>query len=123
VQHELCKISEVPSTGTKIVPFFGREVHVYKTGNSVRAVANVCMHFGGPLDCKDGKFVCPWHAATYDLATGNRIDGPAPKGIEVDVSFNQGRGWGALLCVGSLTLADLKLFSHHLCPYVQRAVI
>jgi nitrite reductase/ring-hydroxylating ferredoxin subunit len=83
MQHELCKISEVPSTGTKIVPFFGREVHVYGTGDNVRAVANVCMHFGGPLDCKDGKLVCPWHGASYSLETGDRIAGPAPRGSKL----------------------------------------
>jgi nitrite reductase/ring-hydroxylating ferredoxin subunit len=83
MQHELCKVSDIPETGTKIVPFFGREVHVYKTGKSIRAAANVCMHFGGPLDCKDGKLVCPWHGASFDLATGERLDGPAPKGSKL----------------------------------------
>ena len=83
MQHELCKISEIPATGTKIVPFFGREIHVYKTGENIRAVANVCMHFGGPLECKDGKLVCPWHGASFDLAKGERIDGPAPKGSKL----------------------------------------
>jgi nitrite reductase/ring-hydroxylating ferredoxin subunit len=83
MHHELCKISDVPETGTKIIPFFGREVHVYKTENHVRAIANVCMHFGGPLECKDGKLVCPWHGASFDLATGERLDGPAPRGSKV----------------------------------------
>lgn len=83
MQHELCKISEIPETGTKIVPFFGREVHVYRTGKDIRAVANVCVHFGGPLDCKDGKLVCPWHGASFDLGTGERLDGPAPKGSKL----------------------------------------
>lgn len=83
MQHELCKISEIPSTGTKIVPFFDREVHVFKTANSIRAVANVCMHFGGPLDCKDGKLVCPWHGASFSRETGERLEGPAPKGSKL----------------------------------------
>jgi nitrite reductase/ring-hydroxylating ferredoxin subunit len=79
MKHELIKISDIPASGSKVVPFFGREVHVYMNGREPKAVANVCLHFGGPLECKDGKFVCPWHNARFDMASGARIDGPAPK--------------------------------------------
>lgn len=74
---ELCAETDVPATGTKIVPFFGREVHVYRSRGRIRAVANVCLHFGGPLEWKDGAFVCPWHGAAYDADSGLRVDGPA----------------------------------------------
>lgn len=80
MKHALCKTTDVPATGSRIVPFFGREVHVYRVGDKIRAAANVCLHFGGPLECKDGKFVCPWHNASFDMATGSRLDGPAPTG-------------------------------------------
>ena len=79
MKHELCKLEEIPEQGSRIVPFFGREVHVYRSGGRVRAAANVCLHFGGPLECKDGQMVCPWHGARYDMDTGERMDGPAPK--------------------------------------------
>lgn len=80
MKHALCKTADIPEAGSTIVPFFGREVHIYKSGDRVRVAANVCLHFGGPLECKDGKLVCPWHNASFDLETGDRIDGPAPKG-------------------------------------------
>jgi nitrite reductase/ring-hydroxylating ferredoxin subunit len=83
MQSLLCKISDIPADGSRIVPFFGREVHVYRTGERLRAVANVCLHFGGPLECKDGKFVCPWHSASFDMASGERLDGPAPRGSKL----------------------------------------
>ena len=84
MKHELCKLHDIPANDASvIVPFFGREVHVYRSREGVRAAANVCLHFGGPLECKDGKFTCPWHGATYDMATGRRIDGPAPAGSEL----------------------------------------
>lgn len=79
MKHELCKVVDVPETGSRIVPFFGRELHVYRAGDRIRAVANVCMHFGGPLECKDGEFICPRHNAAFDMATGARIAGPAAK--------------------------------------------
>jgi nitrite reductase/ring-hydroxylating ferredoxin subunit len=41
--------------------------------------ANVCLHFGGPLECKDGALVCPWHGARYDMESGLATEGPARK--------------------------------------------
>ncbi len=79
MKHELCKIADIPLTGSRIVAFFGREVHVYRAENHLRAAANVCLHFGGPLDCKDGSLVCQWHGARFDMESGARLDGPAPK--------------------------------------------
>ena len=58
MKHEICKVADIPETGSLIAPFFGREVHVYCSGERIRAAANVCLHFGGPLDCKDGRLVC-----------------------------------------------------------------
>jgi len=80
MRHEICKVAEIPETGTVVAPFFGREVHVYRSSERIRAVANVCLHFGGPLECREGKLVCPWHGASYDMASGDRLDGPAPQG-------------------------------------------
>jgi nitrite reductase/ring-hydroxylating ferredoxin subunit len=80
---ELTKLSDIPATGSRIVPFFGRELHIYMNGNEPSAVANVCLHFGGPLECRDGKFVCSWHNAQFDMASGERVDGPAPKGSKL----------------------------------------
>lgn len=78
MQHELCKLSAIPDAGTLLVPFFGREVHVWRQGPHIRAAANTCLHFGGPLECRDGRLTCPWHGAAFDMATGERIEGPAP---------------------------------------------
>lgn len=77
MKYPLCKIEEIPNEGTKLIPFFGREVHVYKVNGTPKAVANVCMHFGGPLECRDGKFVCQWHNAEFALADGQRLKAPA----------------------------------------------
>ena len=78
MKFEICKVEEIPESGSKVVPFFGREVHVYRVDGNPRAVANVCMHFGGPLECRDGKFVCAWHQAEYAMEDGKRLAAPAP---------------------------------------------
>ena len=83
MKHKLCDLSDVPIEGSILVPFFGREVHIYRVGNSYRAAANACLHFGGPLECKNGTFVCPWHGASYNMASGERLSGPAPKAAKL----------------------------------------
>lgn len=82
MRYRLCAESDVQPTGTIVVPFFRREVHVYRMGDRIRA-ANVCMHFGGPLECKDDELVCPWHGATYDMANGRTTGGPARKSAQL----------------------------------------
>ena len=81
MKFEICRVDEIPESGSKIIPFFGREVHVYKVDGKPRAVANVCMHFGGPLECRDGKFVCAWHKAEYSMEDGKRLAAPAPRSL------------------------------------------
>ncbi len=76
----LAPVDEIPNEGegTKVVEFFGREVHLYKVNGAPKAAVGICMHFGGPLSCQDGKFVCAWHNAEFALEDGHRLGGPAP---------------------------------------------
>ena len=78
MKYPLCKINEIPSEGTKLIPFFGREVHVYKANGMPKAAVSICTHFGGQLDYKEGKFVCQWHGAEFALEDGRRVKAPAP---------------------------------------------
>lgn len=79
MKYELCKLDQNPDRGSVIVPFFGRELHVYRRNDRIRAVANTCLHFGGPLECKNDHLVCSWHGAAFDMETGERVSGPAPR--------------------------------------------
>lgn len=78
MKHPLRLDSDVPAEGTRLVPFCGREAHVWRAQGRIRAAANVNLHLGGPLDCKDGALTCPWHGARSSLEDGRRIDDPAP---------------------------------------------
>jgi nitrite reductase/ring-hydroxylating ferredoxin subunit len=73
----ICHLSDIPKDGAKPVQFFGRDVLVYHAGGPPMAVFNACMHLGGPLERKSESFVCPWHNAEFDCATGMLKDGPA----------------------------------------------
>ncbi len=79
MKQPLCPVAEIPDEGVKAVDFFGRPILVYKVEGKPRAIANVCLHLGGPLEQKGDKFVCPWHGAEYACADGRRIAGPVHK--------------------------------------------
>ena len=79
VKVPLCKVEEIPEDGTKTVEFFGREVLVMKVSGIPKAIANVCMHLGGPLQREGDKLTCSWHGAEYACIDGRRIKGPARK--------------------------------------------
>src|SRR5690242_21206863 len=49
--------------------------------------------------------------------------GSSAKKLKADVSLDTGRGRCPLLRLGRMTVTQLTLVSHVLCPYVQRAVI
>ena len=73
----LCSVNDIPAEGTKLVDFFGRPVLVYWMDGTPKAVANVCMHLGGPLQQEGEKFVCAWHGAEFSCVDGRRLKGPA----------------------------------------------
>lgn len=83
MKHPLCREADIPAEGTLLVPFFGREVHVWRAKGRIRAAANTCLHLGGPLKCNDGALTCRWHGARFSLEDGQRIDGPAPAGARL----------------------------------------
>jgi nitrite reductase/ring-hydroxylating ferredoxin subunit len=77
MQFPLAPVAEIPEEGAKKVDFFGREVILYRVDGQPKAVMNVCLHLGGPLEQVDGKFVCAWHKAEWDMKNGKLLTGPA----------------------------------------------
>jgi 3-phenylpropionate/trans-cinnamate dioxygenase ferredoxin subunit len=81
VEHPLTPVDDIPPEGSKLVEFFGRQLHVVRGPDGAPAVyMDVCMHFGGTLRCDGGGFTCDWHGATFDGRTGERTGGPAAEG-------------------------------------------
>ncbi len=71
----LTPVADIPDEGAVTVDFFGREAFVLNVDGRPRAVMNVCMHLGGPLELQGDRFVCGWHQAEYDRG-GRRVSGP-----------------------------------------------
>jgi len=64
----------IPDKGARIVAIPGGErIAVFRDGNQIAAVTNLCAHQNGPLGegrIIDGCITCPWHGYQYRLADG-----------------------------------------------------
>lgn len=78
VDHEtwidVAGANEIPDGGAIVVRLAGREaVAVFRAGQRLAAVSNVCAHQGGPLGegrIIDGCITCPWHGYQYRPENG-----------------------------------------------------
>lgn len=117
----LCSVAEIPPDSAIKVDFFGREALVYLVDGRPRAVANICMHLGGPLAQQGERFVCAWHGATFQgdlkggtmertsLHTGTRTARPTAR-------LDQA-GWALRLNGGLLATTGLAALTADLIGY------
>ncbi len=59
---------------TKIVNVYGRSVALFKIGGRYFAIANACLHRGGPLgegQVKGHEVTCPWHGWKFNVEDGS----------------------------------------------------
>jgi nitrite reductase/ring-hydroxylating ferredoxin subunit/DMSO/TMAO reductase YedYZ heme-binding membrane subunit len=67
-------LSAIPDKGARIItPPHGERIAVFRDGNQIGAVTNLCAHQNGPLGegrIIDGCITCPWHGYQYRLADG-----------------------------------------------------
>jgi len=69
----VCRLDEIQENRAHVVSLSGERVAVFRYGNKVSAVSNVCQHQNGPLGegrIVDGCITCPWHGYQYAPDTG-----------------------------------------------------
>jgi nitrite reductase/ring-hydroxylating ferredoxin subunit len=74
--------SDLPPGTCREVSVAGKPVALYNVAGVVYATSNTCLHRGGPLGqgMLDGSVVmCPWHAWTWDVTTGENTANPELK--------------------------------------------
>lgn len=92
--QKVAEVSEIPAGGRKSVMLNERAVLLFRIGDDLYAVEDVCSHDGQPLT--DGPLEgtaveCPRHGARFDVRTGKPLCMPAVEPIatfEVRVSGN-----------------------------------
>lgn len=65
--------ADIPEGRARVVPLAKERVAVFRNGEVVSCVSNVCRHQMGPIGegrIVDGCITCPWHGFQYDPVTG-----------------------------------------------------
>ncbi|HKX19820.1 MAG TPA: Rieske (2Fe-2S) protein [bacterium] len=94
-RYAICKVSELPAGGRKIVTVAGRSIGVFNIRGSYYALRNRCPHQGAPLclgniqgtvlpgrpyeyvyGLEDQIIQCPWHGWEFEIATGRTYFNP-----------------------------------------------
>lgn len=78
--YRLGPLAQVPVGEGRAFAVDGEQVAVFHLRDgSLRAVSAVCPHRGGPIadgQIDDRVVICPLHANTFDLSTGESLTGP-----------------------------------------------
>ena len=77
-------VSEVPGGTGLVVDVEGREVALFRVGEAVYAVENMCPHREGPLgegDLEGEVVTCPFHAWEINVRTGEVVYNPSVKAV------------------------------------------
>ena len=91
-RKKLCDLDAIPDHGASAVQVEsatgGFELILLREGNQVFAYHNECPHAGRKLDyapgqflVKDRRIICAAHGASFAVATGNCLGGPARNGL------------------------------------------
>jgi nitrite reductase (NADH) small subunit len=78
----VCRLSELPPGEGKTVVVGGKEVAIFRCGDQVYAIDDMCPHMGASLAggaVEDGIVTCPWHAWRFRLSDGVWADNPRIK--------------------------------------------
>lgn len=84
--HPMAQLSDLPDGELAKRVVAGLPLLVFREGEQVNVLSDVCSHLSGPLHegkLKDGGdgagpcVVCPWHRSTFSLRTGEVQAGPA----------------------------------------------
>ena len=70
---DACAVADILENRARIVCLSGERVAIFKYGNKISAVSNVCQHQNGPLgegEIVAGCITCPWHGYQYQPDTG-----------------------------------------------------
>jgi nitrite reductase/ring-hydroxylating ferredoxin subunit/DMSO/TMAO reductase YedYZ heme-binding membrane subunit len=70
---DVCGVDDIPDNRAHIAVLAHERVAVFKYGDKLSAISNVCQHQNGPLGegkVIDGLVTCPWHGFQYQPANG-----------------------------------------------------
>lgn len=75
----VCRLQDLPQGEGKTVSVEGKLIAVFRCGEQVQAIDDMCPHMGASLaggHVEDGIVTCPWHAWRFRLEDGAWADNP-----------------------------------------------
>ena len=78
----VAKLDDLAPGGSFLVEFAGRDVALFRDGDTVYAIDDRCPHAGASLcggPVEDGVITCPWHYWSFRLSDGASIGNPRVK--------------------------------------------
>lgn len=107
--YHICAVDDLDEGGRILKSVGGREIAVFRVDNKFVAVANYCVHAGGPV-C-EGKLsgtitadprewgwrwgreneilTCPWHGWEFDLLSGEYLSDDAFRLVTYEVAIEE----------------------------------
>ena len=70
----LATVRELKKQGQLTKWIDGHDILLYEYENKIKAISNICRHFGGPVGyhkCKKEVFTCLWHNWQYSAKDGS----------------------------------------------------
>lgn len=75
---------EIAPGQAKAVDVGGRRIALFNLNGTFYAMDDACPHRGGPLsegEINGTTVTCPWHAAQFDIPSGQHLSPPAARGV------------------------------------------
>jgi nitrite reductase (NADH) small subunit len=73
MRHRVARLAELPDGHGWLVSVAGQEIALFRQGDRVHALENLCPHRGAALafaEVRGGIVHCPLHAWPFEVATG-----------------------------------------------------
>lgn len=70
---QVAKLSQLPEDTGLCVEVDGKEIALFKVGDKVYAMDQICPHAGGPMaegSLNGDMAMCPWHGWEFSVKTG-----------------------------------------------------
>lgn len=87
---------EIPAGAVREVRLEEQTIALANVDGKFYAVANTCLHRGGPLgqgELKGGILTCPWHGWQYEVSTGRVTFNPEMRAATYPVELRGDEVW------------------------------
>ena len=91
--HKAINAADLPPGRCTELVVNGRPVALFNVDGRIFATSNICLHRGGPLGqgmLTGHEVMCPWHAWTWDVRTGENTANPTLKMETYEVRVEEG---------------------------------